>query len=158
MLDDPLAFLAAGLTIEHLRAPAVLKLKSHSHGPRANLGHSRVAFSGWEHQVAYDGWIRALVTMATSYHSSSAAAIFYPKECFVHTGGLLWNGCTVCFSSSIPSGSLLPGGRFGGRREKNALGQLHQLDFLCIIHTVCIKSSEHWYSRGPYLFPTADFL
>lgn len=37
--------------------------------------------------MAYGGWIRALVTMATSYHSSSAAAIFYPKLCFVHTGG-----------------------------------------------------------------------
>lgn len=31
--------------------------------------------------------------MATSYHSSSAAAIFYPKEGFVHNRGLLWNGC-----------------------------------------------------------------
>lgn len=165
MLDDPLAFLAAGLTIEHLWAPAVLKLKSHSHGPRANLGHSRVAFSGWEHQVAYDGWIRALVTMATSYPSSSAAAIFYPKECFVHTGGLLWNGRTVCFSSSITVRIPSSGREIRVSEGEKCPGSVASTWFLVYysycVHKVlrtlilerAISFSHSWFSLGKRSFP-----
>lgn len=73
---------------QHKHQASTISLKNYGpHSSSSNLGHYRPAFSGWEHQVAYGGWIRALVTMATSYHSSSAAAIFYPKQCFVHTGG-----------------------------------------------------------------------
>lgn len=71
---------------------SAVSLKNYGHSSISNVGHHRPAFSDKEHQVAYGGWIRALVTMATSYHSTLHLPSFIQSSALCTLGVLLWNG------------------------------------------------------------------